>query len=703
MHIPVSTEFKKNARSAVYAIASFILVYLLLFAVAVGIAIACIYAAIALIGISLSIYMILIALGVAGIGLIILFFMIKFLFATYKVDRSNMLQITRDQEPELFRIIDELVEQTETKRPKKVYLSTELNAAVFYDSSFWSLFFPVSKNLIIGLPLINTSTVDELRGVLAHEFGHFSQKSMKVGSYVYQVNRMLHNLLFDNEKFGNALSTWASIDGIIAIFTRISIWFIQGIQKILQSMYGLVNAKYSGLSLQMEFHADAVAAHCSGSKPLQNFLMRIDIADAAWQKTLQHHIALKTHPKNMGEILLQQRFVCEELAKEEKIPTRNGLPMVNLDHLQQFNKSKLVIKDQWASHPPLEDRIRALEQWNIQQTSEDARPALTLLKQPDNYIQYFSTIIAAQYYGDSIPQLDAENTSLEQFKIAYRSKNAETQQPEIFNRYFYYRNPMPQPQPDGNQHPPAVDWRDTLQNSSSQNQIEQLFSNEWIEKAIQWFYLKEDIQTIQQIIHEPNAIRTFDYDGIKYQKDAAPSLLERLEKEEKTLEEDLKNHDQKIRDIFWHQANAEEKIEIEQRTKLIREKLEGVSKENEFIQHFNESTSFFQLSLPYEEIAIRIGEVKRREKVLKDKLNALKGELSGTSLLDQEMTTFINNFLNRDYAYFSGDAYFDTEIVDLMEAFNLYIHLYNSAINHHKINLLRTMEQIYHQASSPAA
>jgi Zn-dependent protease with chaperone function len=696
MQIPVSTEFKKNARSAVYAIAFFILVYLLLFAAAVGIAVACFFGAFALLGVTLSIYMILIALGIAGIGLIILFFMIKFLFATYKVDRSNMLQITREQEPELFRIIDELVQQTETQPPKKVYLSAELNAAVFYDSSFWSLFLPVSKNLIIGLPLINTSTVDELRGVLAHEFGHFSQKSMKVGSYVYQVNRVLHNLLFDNDKFGNALAKWASIDGIIAIFTRISIWFIQGIQKVLQSMYGLVNTKYSALSLQMEFHADAVAAHCTGSKPLQNFLMRIDLVDAAWQKTIQHHIAHKTHPNNMGEILLQQRFVCEELAKEEKIPTHNGLPMVNLNHLQQFNKSKLVIKDQWASHPPMEDRILALQQLNINQSSEDSRAALTLLKHTENYIQHFSKIIAFQYYGETMANPDSEHVSLEQFKAEYSSKNAETQQPEIFNRYFIYRNPIPQIEDNLNvlQSP----WSDEELNNNRQKQIEGLFSNEWIEKAIQCYYLKEDIETIQQIINAPNAIRTFDYDGVKYQKVDAASLLEKLKQEEKDLEEDLKNHDQKINSIFWHHANAEQKREIEQRSKLIQEKLEGTAKENEFIQQFNESTSFFQLSLPYEEISIRLAEVKGREGVLKDKLKALKTELSGTSILDQEMTTFLNNFLGRDYAYFSGTSYFDSEIVELMEAFNLYIHLYNSSIYYHKIKLLRTLEHIYHQS-----
>jgi hypothetical protein len=35
------------------------------------------------------------------------------------------------------------------------------------------------KNLTIGIGLINSTSVGELKTILAHEFGHFSQRSMK--------------------------------------------------------------------------------------------------------------------------------------------------------------------------------------------------------------------------------------------------------------------------------------------------------------------------------------------------------------------------------------------------------------------------------------------------------------------------------------------------------------------------------------------
>jgi hypothetical protein len=64
----------------------------------------------------------------------------------------------------------------------------DVNASVFYDSSFWSIIFPIRKNLQIRLGLVNKIIEQELKAILAHEFGCFSQRSTKVGSFVYDVN-----------------------------------------------------------------------------------------------------------------------------------------------------------------------------------------------------------------------------------------------------------------------------------------------------------------------------------------------------------------------------------------------------------------------------------------------------------------------------------------------------------------------------------
>ncbi len=109
--------------------------------------------------------------------------------------------LQRKKEPALFQLIQETYQQVGAPAPKHVFLTTDVNAFVSYDSSFWSMFLPVKKNLTIGLGLINSTTVTELKSILAHEFGHFSQRSMKVGSYTNQAQKMLYDMLYNNEKF----------------------------------------------------------------------------------------------------------------------------------------------------------------------------------------------------------------------------------------------------------------------------------------------------------------------------------------------------------------------------------------------------------------------------------------------------------------------------------------------------------------------
>ena len=87
------------------------------------------------------------------------------------------------------------------------------------------MFFPVRKNLQIGLGLVNIVSVSEFKAVMAHEFGHFSQRSMKVGSYVYNVNKVIFNMLYENESYQKLISGWGSVTGYFSIFVSIAVNF----------------------------------------------------------------------------------------------------------------------------------------------------------------------------------------------------------------------------------------------------------------------------------------------------------------------------------------------------------------------------------------------------------------------------------------------------------------------------------------------
>lgn len=81
------------------------------------------------------------------------------------------IEVSRSECPNLFAMIDNLTKEIGTSFPKHVYINEQVNASVFYDVAFWNIFIPVKKNLIVGVPLLYSLTEDELRAILAHEFG----------------------------------------------------------------------------------------------------------------------------------------------------------------------------------------------------------------------------------------------------------------------------------------------------------------------------------------------------------------------------------------------------------------------------------------------------------------------------------------------------------------------------------------------------
>ena len=275
-----SPSFKKEVKKVMTSIILFFIVYVILMLLSVGLAIGCLFAGIFVMGNSGHIIGLIAGVGIISIGVMVFIFLIKFIFSVKKHDESGTVQVTEQEQPVLFQFIRQLTTDTQTQFPKKIVLSPEVNASVYYNDSFWSMFFPVRKNLQIGLGLVNSLTVSEFKAVMAHEFGHFSQRSMKLGSFVYHVNKAIYNMLYENKDFGKFLSGWGSLHIAIWIFVWITIQLLTGIQYLLQQMYGFINKNYMGLSREMEFHADAVAASVSGSNNLVTALRKIALMRA---------------------------------------------------------------------------------------------------------------------------------------------------------------------------------------------------------------------------------------------------------------------------------------------------------------------------------------------------------------------------------------------------------------------------------------
>lgn len=648
-------------KKAIYAIVLFIFTYLILALLATALTVGCIAGGITIIVTIPSLLGILLGIGIAGLGLFIFIFLFKFIFKSNKVDRSHLVEIHQRDEPKLFRFIEEIVHEAGTDFPKKVYLSTDVNACVFYDSSFWSMFLPIRKNLQIGIGLVNSSTEEEIKGILAHEFGHFSQKSMKVGSYVYHVNQIIYNMLFDNDSYQKMVRGWSSISGLFSFFMIIGVKIIQGIQFILGKNYDYININYLALSREMEFHADEVAANIAGSLPLKESLLRSDFADHAFNTVLSFYSGKIEENIRSQNIYKEHRFVLQFLAQENQLTIVNDLPQLTLSELNQYNKSKLNIKNQWASHPSVEDRVDALDKLNIVKPHYSDKPAILLFSNPEKTERRLTNkLFSSVTYQKKTTELDLEGFEREYVEVFNNNRF-----PTIYNKYYDNKNPL------------DFDIENVASYSDgSSYTLEKLFNKDRIEQVYELIGLEHDKQVLSDISGKNIQLQSFDYDGKKYTISEAKGLISKLELQLLNITSLVRENDINIFSFFYYHAqrhNNGPKLK-EKYNDFFSFEREYTAK-TELSNKLMEAAQFISVETPHEQIEKNFKALYKLEGELKYDLR----KLIRTDLLEKDITPAIReqieNYLSNDLVYFRNDQYFNDNLQIFFEALHHYNYL----------------------------
>jgi len=309
---------------------------------------------------------------------------VRVLFKRQKLDRSRLLEVTREEEPKLFAFISRLAAKTGAPEPKHVYLSHEVNAAVFYDSSLLSLFWPVKKNLLVGLGLVNALNVTELTAVLAHELGHFGQGTMRVGSYVYVANRVLADLIWGRDAWDRLRMAWAASDPRIAWVAWIILSAAALLRRLLEALFRGLNFLHASLSRQMEFGADRVAVAVAGSDALCHGLLRASFADSCLSQTFRDLIDAGDHGHFTDDLFLHQSRAMDFLREREARPEWGNPPSLPIDvreQVQVFRQADAPPPAMWSSHPSNIERERNAKQRYVR-SHFDERSAFVLFDDP---------------------------------------------------------------------------------------------------------------------------------------------------------------------------------------------------------------------------------------------------------------------------------------------------------------------------------
>jgi Zn-dependent protease with chaperone function len=326
----------------------------------------------------------LVVVGIVS-GLLCLF-LIKGFVKRSRADATRRLEVTEQDQPALFAFLRQLCRDTGAPFPHRVYLTAEVNAAVFYQASFLSLFLPTPKNLVIGLGLVNQLNLTEFKAVLAHEFGHFSQRSMKLGVYVYMSNRILGDLVFGRDWLDDVVAALRGADVRIAVFA----WSLTGIlwllRQSLQGLFRVINFANTALLREMEFQADLVAVSVTGSDSLVHGLARLDFATDALAQAWKDLLAAADHHLYTRDLFYHQTQAAAYLRALRKDPRLGEPPALPDDPgqvVQVFQPADTRVPQMWATHPSNYDREVNAKRHYLRSTLDERSPWVLFRDAPE--------------------------------------------------------------------------------------------------------------------------------------------------------------------------------------------------------------------------------------------------------------------------------------------------------------------------------
>jgi len=320
-------------------------------------------------------------------------FMIKALFFMKRGGGEEDLEVTEAEEPELFAFLHRLAKEAKAPRPRRVFLSARVNAGVFFDVSPLNLIFPSKKNLEIGLPLANALTLSEFKAVLAHEFGHFAQRSMAVGRWVYVARRIAEHIVAKRDGFDRLLDQMAYF--LVAVQYT---WFIPLVGWILKviiwALRAVVDTVFRGvllaeraLSREMEFQADRIAVSLSGSDALVHALCRMNLADRAWDRTLEFANAEISKGRAMPDLFDLHSKIMQRLGEITNDPKSGAaLSSITGEGQRIFQADMVQVSRMWSTHPFNHEREENAKRIYLAGELDDRSP-WSLFRRPEQIRQ----------------------------------------------------------------------------------------------------------------------------------------------------------------------------------------------------------------------------------------------------------------------------------------------------------------------------
>ncbi len=482
-----------------------------------------------------------------GFGFLSLFMAKSLFFLNKKEENPIHRYVNEKEEPVLFDYLYKLADEAGAPRPHKVFLTDRVNASVSYDISLINLLIPSRKNLEIGLGLVNVLSLGEFKAVLAHEFGHFAQRSMLLGRYVYVAQQIAARIVGKRDIFDKFLSGLSSVDIRIAWIGWILSILVWAIRSLIETCFSVVVVAERALSREMEFQADLVAVSLTGSDALIHALYKLQIADEAYSNALDRVNEELGDKKAIKDMYALQSNYIQKMAIVLDNPRYGKSPEIPAESPERnriFTSNKYNPPKMWSTHPADIDRENNAKKTYIFEPV-DNKSSWNLFSDPQKYKEDMT--------GRLIKTAKVETTAIHTEEAIKHQDN------EHFNWTFL----------DSKYHSTFLNRFSFLNFKSSDELFEAPVSGLTIEEGFKKLYPKSNVKKIedlQEIQEEINALlisqnesltlekRRVWHRGNQIKRKDIPEILKSLKKEQKVIRDALGTHDVLCRTLHYKVA-----------------------------------------------------------------------------------------------------------------------------------------------------
>ena len=293
-------------------------------------------------------------IGIVGLGALI--GALTLIFSSFKLAKKQAhsvmgIKLSANEHSKLFLLIDEIATTLGAIPPNNVVVGleptfyvTSANVKILGDPKTLK-----GETLYISLPLSRILTIDELKGIIGHELGHFRGKDTH------------YSLKFSPIYSGlpHAISSIESDEGGVSFIATLPAY------AVLSYILEVFHKNISEINREREFEADKAASEVAPPKALSSSLLKIGLYSTFWSNLEEKAIARLMKgkiTKNLSQLFLNS---VNYDTNQESIP----------EIIKQI--SSQTITHPTDSHPPTANRISKLGV-NIDDIDDD------LLTAPDN-------------------------------------------------------------------------------------------------------------------------------------------------------------------------------------------------------------------------------------------------------------------------------------------------------------------------------